>query len=215
MKSANEKKNIHVARLPVIGVTGPSGAGKSLFCSFLSDLGWRVLDCDLIYRKMTDRPSACTRELALEGNFGSGILLTDGSLDRGAMAKIVFSEDGSEKLSLLNKITHKYVISSIKRRISHPGNNRTGFVIDAPLLFQADIGKDCDLTVAVTAPRELRSSRIIARDSIAPDAAEARLSAAMPEEWFSERADLTVFNDGDSSLLEARAREIDAMLRGG
>ena len=142
MKSANEKKNITVVRLPVIGVTGPSGAGKSLFCSFLAEQGWRVLDADLIYRGLTDRPTACTRELALEKNFGPSVLLPDGSLDRRAMAKIVFSEDGGDKLKLLNEITHKYVISSTKRRLSHPGSNRTGFVIDAPLLFQAGMEKE-------------------------------------------------------------------------
>lgn len=211
MKSANEKKNITVVRLPVIGVTGPSGAGKSLFCSFLAELGWRVLDADLIYRGLTDRPTACTRELALKKNFGPSVLLPDGSLDRRAMAKIVFSEDGGDKLKLLNEITHKYVISSTKRRLSHPGSNRTGFVIDAPLLFQAGMEKHCDLTVAVIAPRELRSERIIARDSLAPEAAEARLSAAMPDSWFSERADVTVVNRGSADELRAEAEKAAAL----
>ncbi|MCQ2427807.1 MAG: dephospho-CoA kinase [Clostridia bacterium] len=198
-------------RLYVIGVTGPSGAGKSFFCDFFRAEGYKILDCDRIYAKMTSYYSGCMKELSDPRNFGPDILLPDGSLDRKKMASAVFAEGAEDKLLLLNKITHKYVKRSIRRSLSYRPKNCRGFVIDAPLLFQAGLEKECDITVALIAERALRVSRLKERDGISSDAITARLSAAKPDSWYTERADVTVINDGDASALKKQA---DAIMEG-
>ena len=200
-------------QITVIGVTGPSGAGKSLFCSRFAEAGYRVIDCDAVYHEMISRPSRCVAELSREENFGRGILLPDGSVDRRALSREVFAgtPESEKKLGLLNSITHRHVRTSIKRRLSHPGGNRLGFVIDAPLLFQAGVEADCCLTVAVLASGKIRLERLRERDGLPDSDLLARLGAAPPDEWYSGLADVTVVNDGSPEKLFSAADAIMEM----
>lgn len=189
-----------------IGVTGPSGAGKSHFCSLFSNMGFFAIDCDEVYHELTDAPSPCTRELSAE--FGDGILLPSGALDRRALAKIVFAPDARHKLDRLNAITHKYVLDEVRRRIAALSPDCRGALVDAPLLFESGFDKDCDLTVALLAPREMRLSRLSERDGLSKSALCARLDAAKSDEWYSERCDVTVYNAGDADALWASVLDI-------
>lgn len=193
---------------PVIGVTGPSGAGKSVFCGFLCEEGFLVLDCDKIYHNMVAAPSPCTEELA--AFFGSGIITSSGSLDRSALAEIVFAPDAGDKLEKLNSITHKYVREEIRRRTAEglACGDYAGVVIDAPLLLQAGFDEDCLMTVAVLAPADTRLSRLKERDDIGEDALRARLDAAPPDEYYVSRCDMTVINTGDMQALRREAAAV-------
>ena len=198
---------------PVIGVTGPSGAGKSVFCGFLRDAGFLVLDCDEIYHRMVAAPSPCTAELAEA--FGDGILTSSGSLDRSALAAIVFAPGAGDKLQKLNSITHKYIREEVRRQTADclACGDYAGVVIDAPLLFQAGFDVDCLLTVAVLAPADVRLSRLTERDGIDADALRARLDAAPPDEYYVSHSDMTVINTGDMQALRREAAAVaEAML---
>ena len=189
-----------------IGVTGPSGSGKSLFCSLFANTGFFAIDCDEVYHELTDAPSECTRELASE--FGDEILLPSGALDRRALAKVVFAPDAKNKLDILNAITHKYVLSEVRRRIAALSPDCRGALVDAPLLFESGFDKECDLTVALLAPRETRLSRLSERDSLPTNALNARLDAAKSDEWYTERCDVTVYNTGDADDLQTAVADI-------
>ncbi len=190
--------------MAVIGVTGPSGAGKSLFCSYFEEAGYLHLNCDKIYHSLVDKPSECTRELAKL--FGNGILNGDGSLDRPALAAIVFAPDAEEKRDKLNKLTHAYVLGEVRRAIKE--TDRRHIIIDAPLLFEAGYEKECDLTVALIAPAEDRLARLCARDSRPAEALRARMAAAPADSFYTSRADMTVVNSGDLKALRAEAEMI-------
>ena len=88
-----------------------------------------------------------------------------------------------------------------------------GAVIDAPLLFQAGVEKQCDLTVAVIAPKEIRTSRLLARDGIDRASIERRLDSAPDDSYYVSRADVTVVNDGSPETLEKAAAGILEKLR--
>jgi dephospho-CoA kinase len=188
----------------VIGVTGPSGAGKSLFCSYFEEAGCLHLDCDKIYHTLVDSPSDCTR--ALEAEFGTSVLNPDGSLCRPALAEIVFAPDADELRGKLNKITHAFVLSEVRKAINT--TDKKCAIIDAPLLFEAEYEKECDLTVALLAPPEKRLARLCERDRRPVEALRARMAAAPSDEFYSSRANVTVVNDGDADKLRAAAQKI-------
>ena len=89
----------------IIGITGPSGSGKGAASSYLYSKGAKVIDADAVYHSLITPPSPCIDELV--SVFGKGILLDDGGIDRKSLSKLVFGDENKEKLSLLNKITHK------------------------------------------------------------------------------------------------------------
>jgi len=196
-------------RIPVIGVTGPSGAGKSLFCSGFARHGYLILDCDAIYHGMIDRVTPLTAELA--NVFGQSVISPDGSVDRAALAAVVFAPGAEEKRLLLNKITHAYVKKEIYRQLkSAPGAGYRGCVIDAPLLFEAGIGRRCDLTVALLADRQTRLGRIRERDGLPDDRLEMRLDASPDDSFYVKKADVTIINDGNPEKLVSEADRIAA-----
>lgn len=190
--------------MTVIGVTGPSGAGKSLFCSYFEESGCLHLDCDKIYHTLVDSPSDCTR--ALEAEFGPSVINPDGSLCRPALAEIVFAPDADGLRGKLNKITHAFVLAEVRKAIKN--TDKKCAIIDAPLLFEAEYEKECDLTVALLAPPEERLARLMARDNRPVEALLARMAAAPSDEYYSSRADYTVINDGDEDKLRDAARKI-------
>ena len=190
-----------------IGLTGPSGAGKGAVSTIMNRYGIRVIDADKVYHDIISAPSQCLDELAL--NFGSGILAPNGSLDRSALSAVVFADNGKDKLELLNSITHKYVVDDIRSRIYCTCSVMpTACVIDAPLLIEAGLVRDCLFTIAVLADKEIRASRIALRDKISEQRAMARINAQKPDEFYIENCDYVIYNNGDIAQLNAAVLKI-------
>lgn len=188
----------------VLGVTGPTGAGKSVFCGFMEKTGYTVLDCDRIYAEITSGPSACMSEII--SAYGKEAANADGSLNRRAISAIVFAPGNRDKLELLNRITHKYVLDEVRSRIK--ASDRVGCLVDAPLLFQSGFESECDATLCVLAPFETRLSRLLERDGASREALIARMNAAPDDMWYIKRCRWTVYNSGNLGLLETAANEI-------
>ena len=193
----------------VIGVTGPSGAGKGVISGILSSLGMRVIDADKVYSEVITPPSECLVELAQE--FGNDILNSDGALDRKALSKLVFGEENREKLLLLNSITHKYVVRIIRETVKeYRAQGEKACVIDAPLLVEAGLCTDCDMTISVLADKALRVERISDRDKITHEAALARVNSQRNDEFYSSNTDCVIYNNTD---IEALKSQITRLLR--
>ncbi len=192
----------------IIGITGPSGSGKGEASKYLSSKGARIIDADVVYHDVITPPSDCVDELVL--NFGKDILTDTGAIDRKRLASLVFGKENKDKLELLNKITHKYVIFRINDIISIYKSQGVGVcVIDAPLLIEADIVKDCNLTVSVLADTNIRTDRIMLRDSIDKSAAERRIMSQKSDSFYIEYTDEIVYNDGDLISLK---QQVDTVL---
>jgi dephospho-CoA kinase len=194
----------------IIGVTGPSGAGKGAVSEYMKTAhGFKVIDADKVYHSIISAPSDCVKELA--NNFGGDILNENGGVDRKALSKLVFGKDNKERLLLLNKITHKYVISEINRLIGeYSASDAAVCVIDAPLLIEAGIDEMCDYVIAVTAPKELRAERIAARDGIDYESALLRINSQKPDSFYEEKCDFPIQN---ILLLKDLGRLVDSYLR--
>ena len=94
----------------VIGLTGGIGTGKSTASEYLRKQGFSIIDADRISREIVDPGTLLLKEL--EKNFGSGIIKDDGTLDRKALAAIVFSD--KEKKSRLDGLMHGHILDEIE-----------------------------------------------------------------------------------------------------
>jgi len=181
---------VNVSPRAVIGLTGASGSGKSLISSHFAKKGWQVLDADAIYHELL-----AGGEMVEELKKAFPEAVRDNGIDLRLLGPIVFSDEG--RRLTLNGITHKYVRKEMLRRLD--ADPRPA-VLDVPLLFESGLDRACTLTVGVTAPYDLRLSRIIARDGISEDRARARLDAAKPDEYYRKRCDIILINDGSSDV---------------
>lgn len=198
----------------VLGLTGPSGAGKGALAAAFAAHDVPQLDTDAIYHALLIPPSACLDELVAA--FGKEILAPDGTLDRRRLAAIVFAEDAPEELhQTLNRITHAHILTETRRQIEACRlAGKPAVLVDAPLLYESGFDAECELVIAVIAPRDLRLARIMARDNLPREAAEARLRAQKADEFYTERADFVVINDSDAAALVQEAARIMAALGG-
>lgn len=193
--------------MTVIGITGPSGAGKGALCAILqTKYGFNVIDADSIYHSLVSAPSPCLDEIRL--NFGNSVICQNGSLNRETLSRLVFGDGNADRLRLLNKITHKYVVEKILLEIEHSRSQGVNCLVDAPLLIEAGLTKYCDFTVAVLADDKTRIDRIIARDNISHEKAAMRISSQKAQEFYTANTDYTVINDSDISLLESSVVKI-------
>ena len=173
----------------IIGLTGPTGAGKSSLTEIAEQNGFYVIDCDAFARKAVEKQTEGLK--ALVKAFGEDILSKSGELDRKKLAEKAFSS--KENTELLNKTILPFIAELIKAEMK----SRAKIILDAPTLFESGLNEICDKTVAVTADTKTRLARIMARDTINEDAAMLRINAGKTDEYYKERADFILYNNGD------------------
>lgn len=196
-----------------IGLCGRSGSGKGYVSGIFAEMGVPVIDTDAVYRRISgpaDSPTECMTELAHA--FGEQILKADNSLNRRAMADIVFAPDGAAARERLNRITHSHILRESRRMAQAYADKGYRFVlIDAPLLFESRFDAMCRYTVCVTAPDSVCIKRITERDGITEEEALRRLSAQIPAEELTQRCDYAIVNDGSAAVRPQVERIIQAI----
>ena len=170
----------------IIGITGGTGSGKTTLLDLIRDHGGLVLDCDAIYHKLLSTDTDLLNAIAQR--FPGTV--EDGTLNRKKLGAIVFTDE--DALQDLNRITHGAVKQEVLRQLSQ---KPALAAIDAIGLFEGGLGELCDVTVAVTAPKEARIHRLIVRDGITEEYARKRIAAQHDDDWFRERCDHILVND--------------------
>ena len=189
--------------MTLIGITGPSGSGKTTALAEIKRRGGLVLDCDAIYHELLDHDAALLGEL--DAAFSGTV--REGSLDRKALGRVVFSDP--EALRRLNTISHRYVSDEVERRLRDWAMaGGTLAAADAIELLSSGLGARCRATVAVLAPRETRIARITARDGISREEAEQRINAQREDRYFIDNCDYALYNDGDQAAFAEKFESV-------
>ena len=171
----------------IIGITGGTGCGKTTLLKVIAEKGGLILDCDAIYHQLLTTDASLLN--AIENRFPGTV--EDGHLQRKKLGSVVFSDENA--LLDLNKITHSAIKEEVLRQLeSRPKLS----AIDAIALFEGGLAELCGVTVAVTAPAEVRVQRLMKRDSISEDYARSRIAAQHDEAWFRQRCDWILENNG-------------------
>lgn len=190
-----------------IGLTGPSGAGKGTLASLFAAYGIPSIDTDAVYHALLVPPSECLRELA--ERFGDGILFPDGTLDRKILASLVFAPGREADLADLNTITHRHVLSEVRRLLAvYKEQGKAAVLVDAPQLFESGFDAECHYVLSVLAPRDIRLARIMTRDGLDEDRATARLNAQKPDEFYRAHSNAVVYNHGEACAMEADVQRL-------
>ncbi len=186
-----------------LGLTGQTGSGKSTVCDFLVKRGASLIDCDLLARKVIQKPEVI-RELTEK--FGETIL-SGKEIDRKKLARAAFADRaGVEKL---NRIMYPPILEEIqneKEQLLKEGKEQ--ILLDAPTLFESGADQFCDAVASVIAPADVRLERVCCRDGISPEEARARMSAQMDDAFYISRSQYVLENQGSIDGLCREAERI-------
>ena len=200
--SEEEIADALVEGMTVVGITGPSGAGKTTALRELERFGARVIDCDALYHELLKTDAALAAALA--ARFPEAC--ADGAVDRKKLASIVFADPSA--LEDLNAISHRFVREAVTRRLREWAMaGGTLAAVDAVELIAGGLGERCDLVLGVLAGRETRIERIMRRDALSFGQAAARIDAQRGEDYFREKCDHILYNNGNEDQFSDTCRE--------
>lgn len=165
-------------------ITGGIGSGKSYVCARLKARGITVYDCDSAAKRIM-RSSEEIRT-ALTQLIGPGTYTADGQLDKAAVAAFLLTSEDNARA--IDGIVHP----AVARDFTESG----AAWMECAILYESGFDRLVDRVVAVTAPEEVRVSRIVRRDGISADKAREWIARQMPQEEVARRADYEIVNDG-------------------
>ena len=175
-------------------MTGGIASGKSTVARMFEDKGAYLIDFDLLGH-LAESPDQPAWKAIVE-YFGSDALREDGTIDRGKLGKIVFSDP--DKLSVLNSIVHPAVYALWRRMLADVEKRDTRAIViaDIPLLIETKAQHLFDLIILVYVPADVQIERLVERDEFSRAEAEKRLAAQMPIDEKISQADFVINNRG-------------------
>ena len=182
----------------VVGLTGGIGSGKSTVSALLAARGAVVIDADAIVREV-QQPGTPVFDAIVE-RFGPGVVAADGTLDRQAVADIVFNDPGA--LADLNGIVHPAVGIEIATRLAAEAETDHVVVLDIPLLVEGG-RHDVAGVIVVDTPVDVAVRRLVEQRGMSEEDARARMANQASREERLARADVVVDNSGSLADLEA------------
>jgi dephospho-CoA kinase len=189
-----------VNRPIVIGVTGGIATGKSSVLAMLAHRGADTIDADAVYHEMIG-PRGLLVDAIVE-RFGPDVVAVDGSIDRRALAGIVFADRAA--LADLDQITHPPVIQEVQERIA--ASDAQVVAVDAVKLIESGMADECDSVWLVVCDPAIQRERLMRRNTLTGDEADLRLAAQPDEAARRQRADAVIDNSGTLHDLE---RQVD------
>ncbi len=155
----------------LIGLTGPIGCGKSTVARMLADIGGTVIDADELAREATAPGSPALPEI--RARFGAGVFSEAGTLDRSALAGIVFGDP--EALRDLEQIVHPRVRPLVEERLAAAARDAAPFaVVEAIKLVEGGLADRCDEVWLIECSAQTQRARLAARGTL-PEDAERRI----------------------------------------
>ena len=188
-----------------VALTGNIASGKSAVADVWSRSGAAVVEADDLARRVV-APGTSGLQRVLE-MFGNAVARADGSLNRGALRRIVFADPA--KRQALEGVLHPEIARLRARedaRLAAAGVRVVVHVI--PLLFEVGLQHDFDAVVVVDAAAAVRRQRLVEHRGLGEAEATRMIEAQMPAEQKRAQATFVIENDGTLERLEARARDV-------
>lgn len=177
----------------IIAITGGIGSGKSVVSRVLRVMGYPVYDCDSRARALMDSDAEMKQRIADE--ISPMALCADGSLNRPALAKVVFSTP--QKLARLNAIVHGAVAADC-RAWAQQSKSPVVFV-ETAILYASRMDALMSDVWEVTAPEELRIQRVMARNGLTREQVAERIASQKNE--FSHPSHKIIVNDTSTPVV--------------
>jgi len=196
-----------------IALTGGIATGKSHCLRRFAELGAPTIGADALAKQAVEPGTAGFG--AVVARFGSAVVAGDGSLDRAALADVVFGDDASRRA--LEAIIHPAVYAAITRwfeSLDRQAGVRAG-IADIPLLFETGRDADFDAVIVAACAPETQKARLIARNELTPEQADLRIRAQMPIEEKARRARYVISTEGTIEDTDRQVAEIWTGLSGG
>ncbi|MCR5826941.1 MAG: dephospho-CoA kinase [Bacteroidales bacterium] len=179
----------------IIGCTGGIGSGKTNVVRTFESLGIPGYDCDTRAKELYDEDAELLAEVA---RIAGDDVIVEGRLDRSRLAARIFRD--RDMLSALESVVHPAVIRDFSRWLQEQ-NTKLVIFESAILLDKPYLREIADFLLLVTAPREVRIARVMARDGLSREAVEGRMANQMDDVQRSKMADYTIeTNDRDAIL---------------
>jgi len=177
----------------LFGLTGNIGTGKSTVAWMFEELGVPVIYADKIAHE-TLSPHTAIWENVFK-RYGKNILLEDGIIDRGELAKIIFKDPAERKF--LESLIHPYVRSEIAHNVAKIAKGGYPFaIVEIPLLFEVGWEREFDAIIAVTCSEQMEIERCRKKFSLTHEEVVQRISAQHPQNQKLKSADAVIENDG-------------------
>jgi dephospho-CoA kinase len=177
-----------------IGITGGIGAGKSTVAGIFKVLGVPVFDADVTAKNILNTDPILRKQIAAA--FGSETY-KNGLLDRKYLATRVFNNP--DQLAKLNALVHPATIEAADKWASR-FTDKPYIIKEAALLFEAGTNEGLDYIIGVTAPKELRITRVMARDQVSREEVLSRMQHQLDDTEKMKRCDFVIDNS-DASLV--------------
>jgi dephospho-CoA kinase len=188
-----------------IGLTGGIASGKSTVAGILADCGAVIIDSDLLAREVVEPGTDGLAQIVRR--FGDRVI-SDGRLDRAALGRIVFADPDARRD--LEAIIHP----AVRRRaaeLEEAAGPDAVVVQMIPLLVETGQQDRFDAVIVVDVPEQLQRERLMARNRLTAEEADARIAAQASRE--ERNAAATVLIDNSSPDLEDLRRRVEAAYR--
>jgi dephospho-CoA kinase len=187
-----------------IGLTGGIASGKSTVSNMLRELGADVIDADLLSREVVEPGTPGLEQIA---HRFPGVIGPDGRLDRAKLGARIFF-DPNERAAL-NAIVHPLVQEEFRRRTEALERQGKALVVyDAALLIENGLHEKMDAVVVVDAPEDAQRKRLMERNGLTREEADARIASQMPLREKVKRATWVVDNGGSLESTRAQVERI-------
>ncbi|QHJ71682.1 dephospho-CoA kinase [Planococcus halotolerans] len=191
----------------IIGLTGSIASGKSTVSKMLEDLGYPIIDADLVARKVVEPGSETLKEI--EALFGSEVIRDDGTMNREKVGALIFSDPVKRKQ--MNDIIHPAIRAEmLRQRSAFMAEGHQTIVMDIPLLFESKLQHFVDKILVVSVTEDNQLSRLMERNGLNEKDARARIGSQLPMSVKEEGADAVIYNNG---TIEETAQQLTGILK--
>ncbi len=189
----------------IVGLTGGIASGKSMISGILRSLGAFIIDADVIAHELIKPGLAAWQEIV--DQFGQGILLKDGSINRPLLGRMIFKDP--VKRGVLNSILHPRIFKEVERQKEEIERESPGAIVilDVALLIETGAHEQVDVVILVQVSEDLQIERLMERNGLTREEAMERIRAQASLEEKQRYAGYII--DASKSPEEVRQQTIE------